>query len=106
MAWRDHRTEQVIALGTEALEIWGSNLEIVPFRCVALFALASAQLDLGQTEKAVDAARQTLETRARLPDDLEMVVLAACEAWDRGEPEKAGRLVGEAVALARELRYA
>ena len=42
VAWRDHRTEQVIALGTEALEIWGSHLETVPFRCVALFALASA----------------------------------------------------------------
>ena len=33
-------------------------------------------------------------------------IQAACEAWDRGEPETAGPLVGEAVTLARELRCA
>ena len=107
VAWRSDRTKQVIALGPEALELWKSQLKTYPFRCLALFPLASACLDLGQTEKAVDAARQTLEpTQARLPDELEAAVRAACEAWDRGEPEKAGRLVGEAVALARDLRYA
>ena len=60
--------------------------------------------DRGQTEKAVDAARQTLEpTLAQLPDELEAAIQGACEAWDRGEPEKARRLVGDAVTLAREL---
>ena len=107
VAWRDHRTEQVIALGTEALRLWEPDREVYPFRCLALFPLMSAYLDLGRTEKAVDAARQSLEPReARLPDELEAAVQAACDAWDKGEPDEAGRLVGEAVALAVKLRYA
>ena len=106
-AWRDHRPEQAIALATEAMDLWRSQLKAYPFRCVALFPVASAYLALGQTERAVDAARQTLEPpQARLPDELETAVQAACDAWDKGEPDKAARLVGEAVTLAGELRYA
>jgi hypothetical protein len=29
--WNEHRTEQVIALGTEALELWKSHLQDYPF---------------------------------------------------------------------------
>ena len=101
------RTQRVITLGTEALELWKSQLPWCQLRCLALFPLASAYLDRGQTEKAVGAARQTLEpTLSQRPDELEATIQGACEAWDRGEPEKAGRLVGDAVTLARELRYA
>jgi class 3 adenylate cyclase/two-component SAPR family response regulator/tetratricopeptide (TPR) repeat protein len=107
VAWRDHRAEQVFALATEALDLWRSHLASYPFRCLALFPLCSAYLDRGQAEKAVDLAREALEPKqARLPDELEAAVQAACAAWDRGEPEHASRLVDEAVALARELRYA
>ena len=106
-AWRDHRTEQAITLGTQALDLWRSHLETYPFRCLGVFPLASAYLDLGQTEEAVDAARQMLEpTQVRLPDELEAAVQAACDAWDEGEPDTASRLVGEAVTLAGKLRYA
>ncbi len=106
-AWRDRRPERVIALATEALSVWMSQLKTYPFRCVGLFPLASAYVDLGQTEKAVDAARQTLDsTQVRLPDELEAAVQAACDAWDKDDPDKAGRLVDEAVALAQRLRYA
>jgi hypothetical protein len=97
----------VIALATEALAVWRSQLRNYPFRCVALFPLASSYLDTGQIERAVDATRQVLEpTQARLPDELEGAARAACDAWDQGEPDKGFRLVGEAVTLARKLRYA
>jgi class 3 adenylate cyclase/tetratricopeptide (TPR) repeat protein/two-component SAPR family response regulator len=106
-AWRDQRPEQTIALATQAMDLWRSHLKAFPFRCVALFPVASAYVALGQTERAVDAARQTLEPpQARLPDELETSVQAACDAWDKGDPDKATPLVGEAVALAGELRYA
>jgi class 3 adenylate cyclase len=107
VAWHDQRAEHAVTLGTEALELWKSELPSYQLRCLALFPLASAYLNLGQAEKAVDAARQTLEpTLAQMPDELEAAVHRACEAWDRGQPEKAGRLVGDAVTLAHELRYA
>ena len=107
VAWRDQRPDRAITLGTEALS-FGNHLAMsYPFRCLALFPLASAYLALGQTEKAVDVARQTLEpTQLWLPDELEAAIQGACEAWERGEPEKAGRHVGDAVTLAHELRYA
>jgi hypothetical protein len=104
---RDRRSEQVIALGTEALERWKSELKSYPLRCLALFPLASAYLDLGQTEKAVVAASQTLEPpQARLPDELEAAVQAACDAWDHVGPEQASGLLADAVKLARDLGYA
>jgi hypothetical protein len=107
LAWRDDRTERVIALGTEALALWRSHLASYPFRCLALFPLAAAYLELGEIEEALDAAPQTLEpTQVRLPDELEAAVQMAGEAWDRGELANADRLVGEMVALARKLRYA
>jgi tetratricopeptide (TPR) repeat protein len=106
VAWRANEAERVIALGTEALEHWRCHLEFYPFRCLALFPLASAYLDLGQTENAVGALRETLEpTLARLPDELEAAVRTACEAWDEGGPGIAGRLARDAVAVAREHRY-
>ena len=106
VAWREQRREDVITFGTKALELWKSQLASYQFRCLALFPLASAYHDLGQNESAVEAARQMLEPNlAWLPEELEAAVLAACAAWDRGEPEQAGRLVGDAVTLARELRY-
>lgn len=107
VALRDRRSEQVIALGTEALERWKSELKSYPLRCLALFPLASAYLDLGQTEKAVVAASQTLEPpQARLPDELEAAVQAACDAWDHVGPEQASGLLADAVKLARDLGYA
>ncbi len=108
MAWRDHRTEQVIALGAEALGLTTAPVGTYPWRFhwLVLFPLVSAYLDLGQTERAVDAARLMLDpTQAQLPDELEAALRAACEAWDQGQPETAGRLVGDAVALAVKLRY-
>jgi tetratricopeptide (TPR) repeat protein len=107
VAWRDQRTEEVISLGAEALELWKTQLPSFQLRFLALFPLASAYLVLGQTEKAVDAVRQTFEpTMARLPDELETALREACDAWDGGEPEKASRLVGGSLTLARGLRYA
>ena len=107
VAWRDQRPEQVIELGTGALALWRSQLESFPFRCVALFPIASAYLQLGQTTRAIDTVRETLEpTQARLPDELEAAVLAACEAGDRAETELASTLLADAVDLARALRYA
>jgi hypothetical protein len=104
VAWRDQRTEQVIALGTEALELWRSQLKSYPFRRLALFPLASAYPDRGQTEKAVESAGQTLEpTLARLPDELEAAVPAACQAWDGTDTDRAGHLLADAVQLARNL---
>ena len=51
------------------------------------------------------AARRLLDPDlARLPDELEEAVLAACNAWDAGDPDRAGHLLScadRAGALAR-----
>jgi len=47
-----------------------------------------------------------LRPEGRLPDELETAVLAACEAWDGADPDRAGYLLADAVQLARDLGYA
>jgi DNA-binding SARP family transcriptional activator len=106
VAWRDHRVQEALVLGAEALEAWDPHPYVYPYK-LALWPLAGAYLDVGQVPGAVGAARRLLEpSHARLPDELEAAVQAACEAWDRAEPELAGRLLAEAVELARDLGYA
>ena len=107
VAWRDQQVEQALALGAQALELWGSQPESYPFHFLALLPLAGAHLDTGQVDEAVGVARRLLEpSQARLPDELEGAVQSACEAWDRAEPELAGQLLAGAVQLARDSGYA
>jgi eukaryotic-like serine/threonine-protein kinase len=104
---RDQRVEEALRLGAQALELWEAGPQSWPFQCLALWPLAGAHLDAGQIAEAVGAARRLLEpSQARLPDELEAAVQAACKAWDCAELELAGRLVDSAVQLARALGYA
>jgi DNA-binding SARP family transcriptional activator/tetratricopeptide (TPR) repeat protein len=106
VAWRDERLAEALALGAEALELWHPFPGFYPY-CLALWPLAGAYLGTGQNEQAIAAARRLLDpSLARLPDELETAVLAACEAWDDADPDRAGHLLVDAVQLARHLGYA
>jgi hypothetical protein len=107
VAWRDGRVEEALGLGAQALEIWDAGPESWPFQCLALWPLTAAYLDAEQIAEAVGAARRLLEpSQARLPDEMEAAVQVACDAWDKGQPETAARLVADAVDLAVKLHYA
>jgi tetratricopeptide (TPR) repeat protein len=107
LAWRDGQPEEAIALAGEAVELWEPRPDFFYPYCLAFWPLAGSHLDLGRIEEAVGAARRLLDpSLARLPDDLEASAQAACDAWDRGRPEPAGRLLAEAVQLACNLGYA
>ena len=106
LAWRDGQPEEALALAGEAVELWEPRPDFYPY-CLAFWPLAGSHLDLGHIEEAVGAARRLLDpSLARLPDDLEASVQAASDAWDRGRPELAGRLLAGAVQLACHLGYA
>jgi hypothetical protein len=106
VAWRDERLAEALALGAEALELWHPFPGFYPY-CLALWPLAGAYLGTGQNEQAIAAARRLLDpSLARLPDELETAVLAACEAWDDADPDRAGHLLVDAEQLARHLGYA
>ena len=106
VAWREERMIEALALGAEALELWHPHPDFYPY-CLALWPLAGAYLAAGQNEQAVVAARRLLDPDlARLPDELEEAVLAACNAWDAGDPDRAGHLLSCATELARSLGYA
>jgi tetratricopeptide (TPR) repeat protein len=107
VAWRDQRVEEALGLGGQAIEIWDAAPQSWPFQCLALWPLAAAHLEVGEIAEAVAAARRLLEpSQARLPDELEAAVQAACDAWDGAEPELAGRLLEDALQLARTLGFA
>ncbi|HUC14013.1 MAG TPA: AAA family ATPase [Acidimicrobiales bacterium] len=106
VAWRDDQFGEALTLGTEALKLWHPHPGFYPY-CLALWPLAGAYLGTGQNEQAIAAARRLLDpSLARLPDELETAVLAACEAWDAADPDRAGHLLADAVQLARDLGYA
>jgi class 3 adenylate cyclase/DNA-binding SARP family transcriptional activator/tetratricopeptide (TPR) repeat protein len=106
VAWRDQRFEEAIPLGAEAVQLWPSRPQFRPY-CLGLWPLAGAYLESGQIGEALGAARRLLEpSQARLPDDVEAAVLAACEAWERADPEAAAHLLAHAVEIACDLGYA
>ena len=106
VAWRDERLAEALVLGAEALELWHPHPGFYPY-CLALWPLAGAYLGTGQNEQAIAAARRILDpSLARLPDELETAVLAACEAWGGADPVRAGHLLADAVQLACDLGYA
>jgi hypothetical protein len=106
VAWREGRIGEALVLGTEALEAWEPHPHFYPYN-LSLWPLAGAHLGSGHLEEAVGAARRLLEpSYARLPDELEAAVRAACDAFDSADPELASRLLADAVQLARHLGYA
>ncbi len=106
VAWREERLDEAVALGTKAFELWRPHPNFYPY-CLAVWPLAGAYLAAGQNERAMAAARRLLDPElARLPDELEAAVLAACNAWDAGDPDRAGHLLTGSVQLARSLGYA
>jgi hypothetical protein len=95
-----------LALGGEAFECWQPFPGFYPY-CLAAWPLARAHLQLGQIGRAIGATRRLLEpAHARLPDDLEPAPGTACARWDDGKAEPAGRVLADAVQLARQLGYA
>ena len=107
VAWRDERFEDVVTLANEALELWATTVVSYSWYWLCLWPLIAVRLASGQLAEAVEAGRQLLVTpQQRLPDELESMVQAAIAAWGSGEPQLARGTLGEAVELARRLRYA
>ena len=107
VAWRDERSEDVLALAAEALELWRTNVVSYSWYWLCLWPLIAVHLEGGRTAEAVAASRQLLvPPQQRLPDELERLVQSVGEFWDEGEEERAAAELSRALSLAAELRYA
>ncbi len=107
LAWQEQRFEDVVVLAEAALELWGTTIVSYSWYWLCLWPLIAVRLASGQLAEAVEAGRQLLVTpQQRLPEELEAMVQAAIAAWGSGEPQLARETLGEAVELARRLRYA
>jgi hypothetical protein len=107
VAWRDQQLEEAMAYGAQALELWETTPYCYPWHCLARWPLAGAHLDAGHLREAIVATRLLLDpAQFQLPDDLEVAVRAACDAWDGAGSELAGWLLEDAVRLARDRGYA
>ena len=107
VAWREERFENVVTLANEALELWGTTVVSYSWYWLCLWPLIAVLLAGGQVAEAVESGRQLLASpQQRLPFELESMVQTAIAAWERGEPQLARGTLGEAVELARRLRYA
>lgn len=107
LAWQDRRSEDVIKLSEQIAELMATAVGSGFYQgLIYLWPLIAVHLDAGHLAEAVAAARQLLQTaRPRLSGDLESALAEAGQAWDRGQPGRAGARLAAAVALARELNY-
>ena len=107
VAWKDARPDDVVALASEALALWGSLSVTYHFKGFCLWPLVSVHLSAGRIAEAVDVGCRILEPpQIRLPDELESVVKVAKWAWNAGEAELAARELEKSVELASRFRYA
>ena len=91
VAWQDERPEDVVALASEALDIWGTTVVSYSWYWLCLWPLISVRRAANQVAEAVEGARQFLvPPQQRLPDELEAAVQAAIDAWERGSPNLLG----------------
>jgi adenylate cyclase len=107
LAWQDGRPDEVIRLAGEIERFDPSTFgSAVMYRWIYLFPLLAAQLQAGETEWAVTAARQIIDpSQMWLPDDLTGALAGACESWDRGHPAETTERLNEALVLARARAY-
>ena len=106
VAWKDGRPDDVLALATEALELWASTVVSYSWFLLCLWPLLAVHLDVGQLPEAIDAARRLLRPpQQRLPDGLEGLLGSAIAAWERAEPALASVKLAEALELACNVGY-
>lgn len=106
LAWQEERFEDVISLGEEALELWGTTVVSYSFYWLCLWPMVAVHIRSGQIAEAVAASRQILvPPQQRLPDELESLLEAAGSAWDENEPQVAHEKLAEALQLAVMLGY-
>ena len=99
LAWQDRRSADVIKLSQEITELMAAAVGSGFYQgLIYLWPLIAVHLDAGHLAEAVAAARQLLRTaRPRLSGDLESALAEADQAWDRGQPGRAGERLAAAV---------
>ncbi len=107
VAWRDGRPADVVAIASEALELWDATAVSYPCKLLCLWPLIAVRLSAGQIAEAVDASRQLLmPPQIRFPDELESLLEWVVAKWDGGERDLAARRLADALELAERLGYA
>jgi ATP/maltotriose-dependent transcriptional regulator MalT len=107
LAWQDGRHDDVLALAAECDELMkpphGPEIFV---NWVRLWPVVAVHLVGGRVGPAVAAARQMLDpSQQRFEDEPESLLITSCEAWDAGDPARAGATLEKALVMARELRY-
>lgn len=107
VAWKEGRPADVQALAAKAQALWHQCVVHYSWYWAGLWPLVAVDLDAGRVGEAVAAAREMLgPDQQRFPAALEFSVRSALGAWDDGAEERAAELLGQALQLAVELRYA
>jgi tetratricopeptide (TPR) repeat protein len=105
-AWVEGRTDDVVRLSADALDIWDKSGPSYAFQSVCLWPLLSVRLLSGQLPAALDVACRIADpSQARLRGELEPLLRRAKVSWDQGEKLLAAKMLTEALDLASKLGY-
>ena len=109
LAWRRGNLQMAEQYGQTALADWQqlpADHASLPFQWTALWPLIAAALHAEQIAAAIGYALALLDpARQRVPDPLETLLAQAIQRWKQDDAQAAGRLLAEALTLAREMNY-
>lgn len=106
LAWvalREQRLDEARTLASSALE---RAAPMLPFRWLGEWPLLGIALREGRTEDAVGHARHMLEpSQQQLPEAVWRPLGEAVQAWDAGDPDRAGAILADAASHALAAGY-
>jgi tetratricopeptide (TPR) repeat protein len=107
LAYQDGRHDDVLELAAECDELMNApHGPEVFLNWVRLWPVVAVHLSAGRVGPAIVAARQMLDpSQQRFEDELESLLISACEAWETDDLVNARLSMEKALELASDLRY-
>jgi DNA-binding SARP family transcriptional activator len=109
VAWRRASWAEVAAFGNVALDCWHKmppGHASTPFQWTALWPLLALAAHADDLASAISHARALLDpAQQRMPDSLAHLLEQMLRVWDSSAPDRARDILGQSIALAKQLHY-
>jgi DNA-binding SARP family transcriptional activator len=106
IAWRDSNLVEAEVYGRASVEERQGRQGSNAFRWAGLWPVIGVALTREKIAEAIDYVRMLLDPTQQPPsEEVSVLLQAALQAWDAGQPEEARALLQQAVPLAEKMGY-